>query len=203
MINQSCPSCGTVLAIPSPLTGKKWRCPKCNHISTASVSAEATLKTRNEPSSPLAEKDTLPPSDPPQTPSDPPATRDRPPETAVSRSGSLSWTGRDGPQLPGDIPGYEVLAELGRGGMGVVYKAHQKSLKRLVALKMILGGAQAGGQEFARFQAEAEALARLRHPNIVQVHEVSEYQGQPYFSLEFLEGGSLNRKLQGNPLPPR
>jgi tRNA A-37 threonylcarbamoyl transferase component Bud32 len=99
------------------------------------------------------------------------------------------------------VPGYQLLSQLGRGGMGVVYKARQMKLNRLVALKMILAGGHAGTADLTRFQTEVEAIARLQHPNIVQVYEVGEHEGKPFFSLEFCGGGSLERKLNGTPLP--
>jgi WD40 repeat protein len=98
------------------------------------------------------------------------------------------------------IPGYELLGELGRGGMGVVYLATQTGLGRTVALKMIRDSALAGPLDFARFQLEAEAVARLQHPNIVQVYEIGEHGGLPFFSLEYCPGGSLAQKLRGTPL---
>jgi hypothetical protein len=100
-------------------------------------------------------------------------------------------------------PGYEVLGELGRGGMGIVYKARQLKVDRLVALKMILAGGDADPDKLARFRTEAEAIARLQHPHVVQVFEVGELNGLPFFSLEFCPGGSLDKKLAGTPLPPR
>ena len=101
------------------------------------------------------------------------------------------------------IPGYEILGELGRGGMGVVYQARQVRLNRAVALKMILAGQHAGAEAAARFLAEAEAVAKLQHPNIVQIFHIDEHAGFPYFEMEFVGGGSLADRLDGTPRPPR
>jgi tetratricopeptide (TPR) repeat protein/tRNA A-37 threonylcarbamoyl transferase component Bud32 len=100
------------------------------------------------------------------------------------------------------VPGFFILEKLGEGGMGVVYKARQERLSRLVALKMIRTGAQAHPEELARFTREAESIARLQHPNIVQIHDVGEYQGMPFLSLEFCAGGSLDTRLKASPLNP-
>ena len=107
--------------------------------------------------------------------------------------------------LPPDVyvPGYEILEVLGRGGMGVVYKARQRGLNRLVALKMVLAGKHAGPDELERFWREAEAVASLSHPNIVQVHEINQHDGTPYFTLEYVEGGTLAGRLRAGPLAPR
>jgi WD40 repeat protein len=100
------------------------------------------------------------------------------------------------------IPGHEILGELGRGGMGVVYKARQTHLNRTVAVKVVLAGGHASADELARFQAEAVAVARMQHPNIVQIFETGQQDGLPYFTLEYVDGGSLAHKLDGTPLPP-
>jgi serine/threonine protein kinase len=104
---------------------------------------------------------------------------------------------------PPQIPGYTILEVLGRGGMGVVYKARDLRAKRLAALKMILVGGHAGQQELARFRKEAQAIARLQHPNIVQLYDSGESEGHPFFTLEFVEGGSLADQLDGSPWPAR
>jgi WD40 repeat protein len=101
------------------------------------------------------------------------------------------------------IDGYEIGDLLGRGGMGLVFKATQTALKRPVALKIVVSGAHAGAEERARFRTEAEAIARLSHPGIVGIYEVGEQAGCPYLALEFVAGGTLAQQLGGTPVPPR
>ncbi|MGL6074843.1 MAG: protein kinase domain-containing protein [Fimbriiglobus sp.] len=121
---------------------------------------------------------------------------------AVNSSESLPKPLSDATALP-TIPGYEVDAVLGVGGMGVVFRARHLRLNRLVALKMALAGVHAGPNERERFQREAEAVAALHHANIVQIHDIGDAGGRPYFTMEYIDGGTLGEQLTGQPWLPR
>jgi serine/threonine protein kinase/tetratricopeptide (TPR) repeat protein len=198
---------------PSPipsLTTRHENDPGLEHPVGSSVSTDAASEDpRRDNSEPLPPRDTPPGSAVPASDTPPaeasgeseggtawPVTRAESSLEAESKS-SVPWA--PARPLP-SLPGYELLGELGRGGMGVVYKARHKSLNRLVALKMIRS-ASARKREVQRFRAEAEAVAQLQHPNIVQVYEVGECEGLPFFSLEYVEGGSLENKIAGATLP--
>jgi serine/threonine protein kinase len=123
--------------------------------------------------------------------------------TASTPSGGPATEGAgDSRELLPSLPGYEVVGELGRGAMGVVYKARHLALNRLVALKMILAGPYAGADQLARFRVEAEAVARLQHPGIVQIHDIGSHAGHSYLALEYVPGSTLAGKSAGRPLPP-
>jgi eukaryotic-like serine/threonine-protein kinase len=116
-----------------------------------------------------------------------------------SKEDSTTWHHSDS-ELP-EVEGYKILAKLGHGGMGVVYKAHQEGLSRFVALKMIRAGSLAKPEDLARFRIEAEVVAKQRHPNIIQIYDIGEVGGMPFVALELLEGGSLDALLGGTPQP--
>ena len=126
----------------------------------------------------------------------------RPGEPAVAVLGRYAAP-EVGEKASSTPPGYEILGELGRGGMGVVYKARQVQLNRIVALKMILSGSYAGDAERQRFLVEAEVIAAIQHPGIVGVHEFGTHEGSPWFALEYCPGGALSVKLKNTLLPAR
>lgn len=185
MINYSCPGCQQLLRIDPAAAARPCRCPRCGHVSVpAPVATLAGSASSPTPPQSLTQTGAPPPAAASQaTTSNPVPVRKEPVQAPV-------------------VPGYDIIEELGRGAMGVVYKARQVGLNRLVALKVVRSGAHASEQQRSRFQIEAAALARLRHPHIVQIHEVGEHQGLPYFAMEFLPGGTLARQLRGQPLPP-
>jgi len=128
--------------------------------------------------------------------------RPGPPEAGASTP-RIGSAGAAGSAVGLQFEEYRIVAELGRGGMGVVYKAEQETLDRPVALKVILAGGAAGPEEIKRFLAEAAAAARLRHPNIVTVHELDVHEGTYYYTMDFIEGRSLDRIIDEGPLDPR
>ena len=212
-----CGRCGTAIKSTKPLRvgATAVRCPRCGE--TTLVEAVGGKTPESAPPSPapapppvgsvLARKADVSQATPPAST---PAPRDAGPFSRTAGLGGSfpSWTPPSHPsqsQLSGlpVVAGYALLGELGRGGMGAVYKARHEKLKRVVALKMIAVDPEANPQFLARFQAEAEAVARLHHPNIVQIYEVGDQGGWPFLALEFVTGGTLKKRLEGRPQPMR
>ncbi len=177
---ESCVACQAALARLTEIAGTEtWR--RAEHLSPLSEAEEEIvqqLKLLRRSSSPFG-----------PDPADTPLQRELAAPTSDSR-----WP---------TVPGYAIIAELGQGGMGVVYKARHLALQRIVALKMLRNWAGAGERELARFRAEADVIARLQHPNIVQIYDVGDVGGRPYFALEYVAGGSLAQHLNGTPQSAR
>jgi cytochrome c peroxidase len=123
-----------------------------------------------------------------------------PANPALGGAATIDWKS-EASRLP--IPGYKVLFEIGRGGMGVVYKAREQKLNRIVALKMIVSGRFTSVDLLARFRTETQIVAQLQHPNIMQIYEVGEFEGTPYCAFEYMDGGSLSTKVGREPQPSR
>ncbi|MBX9625911.1 MAG: serine/threonine protein kinase, partial [Gemmataceae bacterium] len=198
MLTATCPSDDDLLAFlfdpaggpPAGVADHLNDCPPCQGRAEQLVRVGNTLAGLLRRSTPAATVPGFRFARPDVTTTAPPVTD---PDATADAPGpaEAAWAGQTG---------YEVLGELGRGGMGVVYKARHPGLGRIVALKMIRGdlGGRAG-----RFRAEAEAAARLQHPGVVQVYEVGEHDGRPYIALEYVDGPSLDQALKGKPLTPR
>jgi serine/threonine protein kinase len=199
MIIFQCPDCAQQFRRPDQGADNKYQCQRCGCVFVVRVrpTAADTLAAPSDflngqavpTEEPAVEIDTM----------SLPAGMDRRRQDATLSAATGCRELAPPGDIP-DIPGYTIEGELGRGGMGVVYIARQQSLKRLVALKMIREPTLAAPEALTRFRVEAEALASLKHPNIVQIYEVGNAGGLPYFSLELVEGGSLSHKLMGTPM---
>ena len=189
-----CPTCGSAL----PADVLSGLCPACLLEQALEIDASSEPAPDAMPGeSTEAPGDADAPDDPPRSPHD--LSTAQVPPGPESASGPDAW-GLVRIRYFGD---YEIIREVARGGMGVVFLANQMSLNRKVALKMILGGQLADESEVRRFHTEAEAAAHLDHPGIVPIFEVGQHEGQHYYSMGFVDGESLAHRLAGGPLPSR
>src|SRR5262249_54048879 len=142
-----------------------------------------------------------PQSDDPAPPKGAPVTVDVPAQQGTVQSAEARPAARANPVFP-RVAGFEILGEIGRGGVGGGYKARHLRLNRVVALKMILAGAHAALGDLQRFRVEGEAIAQLQHPNVVQIYTIGVQGGRPFFALEHVGGGTLAQRFGGKPQPP-
>ena len=191
MIALTCPECIRTLNIRDDLAGKRIRCPSCKGVIPVPVAA--TLAASGNLRADAAPTDLASNTSAPGTETVDFAAKDvqAPRVSKVPRGTSPS------------VPGFEILEEIGRGGMGLIFKARQLQPRRVVALKMLLGGAFSTAEARARFVAEADAVAKLQHPHIVQLLTAGEANGHPYLAMEFIDGGTLSDRLAGKRLPWR
>lgn len=200
MIRFLCPACETPLAAPEEKGGTVVNCRRCRQPLRIPT-AQAGPATRADPPAPMTDAD-----------ADAPATR-LPTTAPVPDTIPPIPDSRDDLPAPPNglarVPGYRILDLLGAGGMGAVYRAEQVQGRRLVALKVIKSQGAIESHERARFRAEAEAAARLQHPNIAAIYDIGEWRAGdggppvPYFSMELCPQGSLAARLDGTPWQPR
>ncbi|MBI4616073.1 MAG: protein kinase [Planctomycetes bacterium] len=197
---RSCPYCGAAVDIAGDAGGERGECPACGRwLSVDRRAGETVTLGTGWTCSSTAESDPSRglPGRPPAPSPGPPAPSEIP-DSDADEGTPISLRAALATPTPGETArwgDYEILAELGRGGMGIVYQARQVALDRIVALKIVPGGPAAGRSRVARFQREAALVARLRHPGIVTVFEAGEHEGFHYFSMEYVEGQSLENLI--------